>query len=99
MNSRSEWDYNIDMEDQDNSAVVWFLAGAAIGATVALLFAPQSGTETRRRIKERASEGREALNESGRDLAGRGRDLFEKGKRLADEAADIFDRGRKMVQG
>jgi gas vesicle protein len=89
----------MDMEDQDNSPVVWFLAGAAIGATVALLFAPQSGSETRRRIKQKASEGREALGETGRDLAGRGRDLFEKGKRLADEAAEIFDRGRRMAQG
>lgn len=87
------------MEDQDNSPVVWFLAGAAIGATVALLFAPQSGVETRRRIKQKASEGRDALGETGRDLADRGKDLFEKGKRLADEAADIFDRGRRMVQG
>lgn len=87
------------MEDQENSPVVWFLAGAAIGATLALLFAPQSGTETRRRIKAKATEGRDALGDTSRDLAGRGRDLFEKGKRLADEAADIFDRGRRMVQG
>ncbi len=87
------------MEDQDNSRVVWFLAGAAIGATVALLFAPQSGEETRKRIRAKASEGREALGETGRDLAGKSRDLFEKGKRLADEAADMFDRGRKMAQG
>jgi gas vesicle protein len=87
------------MEDQENSPVVWFLAGAAIGATLALLFAPQSGTETRRRIKAKANEGRDAIGDTSRDLAGRGRDLFEKGKRLADEAADIFDRGRRMVQG
>lgn len=87
------------MEDQDNSSVVWFLAGAAVGATVALLFAPQSGAETRRRIKARAGEGRESIGEVGRDLAGKSRDLFEKGRRLADEAADIFDRGRKMAQG
>ncbi|MCC6536688.1 MAG: YtxH domain-containing protein [Bryobacterales bacterium] len=87
------------MEDQDNSRVVWFLAGAAIGATVALLFAPQSGEETRRRIRVKANEGREALGETGRDLAGKSRELFEKGKRLADEAADMFDRGRRMAQG
>ncbi len=89
----------MEMEDQDNSRVVWFLAGAAVGATVALLFAPHSGTETRRRLKQKASDGREAIGETGRDLAGRSRELFEKGKRLADEAADIFDRGRRMAQG
>lgn len=87
------------MEDQDNSRVVWFLAGAAIGATVALLFAPQSGEETRKQIRAKANEGREALGETGRDLAGKSRELFEKGKRLADEAADMFDRGRRMAQG
>jgi gas vesicle protein len=87
------------MENQDDSRVVWFLAGAALGATVALLFAPQSGEETRRRIKSKAAEGREAIGESGRDLAGKSRELFEKGKRLADEAAEIFDRGRRMAQG
>lgn len=87
------------MEDQDNSPVVWFLAGAAIGATVALLFAPHAGADTRLRIKRRASEGKDTLGETGRDLANRGRDLFEKGKKLADEAADIFDRGRRMAQG
>jgi len=31
-----------------------FLAGAVVGAGVALLFAPASGTDTRRRIKEKA---------------------------------------------
>lgn len=89
----------MDMENQDSSPVVWFLAGAAVGATVALLFAPQSGAETRQRIKAKASEGRESIGDTGRDLAGKGRDLFEKGKRLADEAAEIFDRGRRMAQG
>ena len=89
----------MDMEDQDSSPVVWFLAGAAMGATVALLFAPQAGHETRRRIKQKASDGREALGETGRDFAGKSRDLFEKGKRLADEAAEIFDKGRRMAQG
>jgi gas vesicle protein len=78
--------------------VVWFLAGAAIGATVALLFAPASGEETRRRISQRATEGRDALAETGKDLLDRGRDLYDKGRKLADEAADMFDRGKRLVQ-
>ncbi len=89
----------MDMENQASSPVVWFLAGAAVGATVALLFAPHSGSETRQRIKAKAAEGRESIGETGRDLAGKGRDLFEKGKCLADEAAEIFERGRRMAQG
>jgi gas vesicle protein len=85
-------------ENIDASKVVWFLAGAAIGAAVALLFAPASGQETRRRIGKRASEGREALTETGRDLLDKGRDLYDKGRKLADEAAEMFDRGKRLVQ-
>ena len=35
------------------------LIGAAIGASVALLYAPQSGPETRRLVKEKALEVKE----------------------------------------
>jgi len=88
------------MADQiDTSKAVWFLAGAAIGATLALLFAPASGEETRRYIGRKADEGREGLADTGRDLLDKGRDLYDKGRKIADEAADMFDRGRRLVQG
>lgn len=87
------------MPEDNSNKVVWFLTGAAIGAAVALLYAPQSGEETRRQLRKSADEGREQLTESGRELVDRGRDLYEKGRTMADEAADMFDRGRRMVQG
>lgn len=37
------------------------LAGVAIGATVGLLLAPQSGKETRKQIKRRAKKARKDL--------------------------------------
>jgi gas vesicle protein len=82
---------------EDNGKFVWFIAGAAIGASIALLYAPQSGNETRRLIKRRARKHGEQLADTGRDLADRGRELFEKGRGLADDAAELFERGRKMV--
>jgi gas vesicle protein len=85
---------------QDNSGkVLWFLAGAAIGSTIALLLAPQSGRETRRIIKKKTREGREALAESSRDLMDKGRELYDKGRRVADDAAELFERGRRLVEG
>ncbi len=84
---------------EDNGKFVWFVAGAAIGATVALLYAPQSGREMRRTIKRKAREGREALSESGREWMEKGRELYEKGLRVADEAADLIERGRRIVEG
>ena len=49
------------MAQDNNGKLLWFLAGSAIGATIALLYAPQTGRETRRIIKRRTREGREAL--------------------------------------
>ena len=87
------------MADNENSSVVWFVAGAAIGATIALLFAPQSGSETRRVIRRKAREGREVIAEQGQDLAERGRELFDRGRKIADEAAEIFEHGKKLAEG
>ena len=87
------------MEEENGNRVVWFLAGAAVGATIALLYAPHSGEVTRRKITRRAQESREAIEDSGREMIDRGRELYEKGRKIADEAADIFERGRKLVQG
>ncbi|PYT15192.1 MAG: YtxH domain-containing protein [Acidobacteria bacterium] len=84
---------------QDNTGkFVWFIAGAAIGAAIAILYAPQSGSETRRLIKQKTREGREALAEGGRDLVEKGRDLYEKGRRVAEDAAEMFERGRRLVE-
>ena len=85
---------------QDNGdRLIWFLTGAALGASVALLYAPQSGEKTRRLITRKAREGGEVISDSGRDLMDKGRELFEQGRKVADEAADLFERGRKMVEG
>jgi gas vesicle protein len=85
---------------QDNGErIMWFAVGAAIGAAVALLYAPQSGDRTRRLISRKAKEGRDVLSDSGRELLDRGRDLYEKGRRVADDAADLFERGVRKVQG
>ncbi len=80
------------MERDSNTNVVWFLAGAALGAAIALLYAPQSGQETRRLIAKKTNEGRDALTE-------RSRELYDRGRELADEAAELFERGKKLAQG
>jgi gas vesicle protein len=85
---------------QDNGdRVLWLLLGAALGATVALLYAPQPGEKTRRLISRKAREGREILEDRGGDLLDKGRDLYKQGRRVADEAADLIERGRKIVEG
>jgi gas vesicle protein len=87
------------VEDEGGSKLSWFLAGAAMGAGVALLYAPKSGRETRRYINQKAEESRDAITETGREVYERGKDIYEKGRKVADEAAELFERGRKLVRG
>lgn len=70
------------MADTDNtsgSILLAFVLGAAAGATIALLYAPASGEETRRKLAARAREGREkveALAREGRDFVEQTRKEF-----------------------
>jgi len=88
------------MSHHDNgSKAIWFLTGAAIGAAIALLYAPQSGRDTRRFIRKKTEAGREALAEAGKEIADRGKEYYDKGRQLAEEAGELLERGRKIVTG
>ena len=87
------------MARDNGSNLVWFTAGAAIGATIALLYAPQTGKDTRRYLGKKTRQSREALADAGGDLADKAKELFDKGRHMADEAADLFERGRKIIEG
>ena len=87
------------MPRNNGESLVWFLIGAAAGAGVALLYAPQSGDRTRRLLGRKLAEGREALEDQGNDLLEKSRELFEKGRKVADDAAELFEKGRSMVKG
>ena len=54
-------------EDGHAGAVLMaFVLGAVSGAAVALLWAPSAGEETRRRLNEKAQEGRERASDAAR---------------------------------
>jgi gas vesicle protein len=58
------------MSQNGNSAgnvLMAFAIGAIAGAAVALLYAPSSGEETRRRLAQKAREGREKAETIARD--------------------------------
>jgi gas vesicle protein len=70
------------MNDQ-GKLVVTFLTGLAIGAGLALLFAPQSGEDTRGWISDTVED--EAYK------------LRRKAKRSLDEVQDALERGEQKV--
>lgn len=72
-----------------------FLLGAALGAGLALLFAPQAGEETRAELRRTARK----VKRRARDLADSGRDAAEELVRTGRDAArDIADSGRDAVR-
>ena len=71
--------------------LVAFMAGAALGAAVALLFAPATGGDTRRYLNERAREGRDRAAEAARRKA-------EAVNRVRQNLSTAFDRARQQAQ-
>jgi gas vesicle protein len=68
-----------------------FAAGAALGAAVALLFAPAKGDETREFLSQRAKEGRDRAAEAAKQ----GREIVNRSRETLTTA---FDRAREQFQ-
>jgi gas vesicle protein len=85
-------------QNDTGTLVAWFIGGAALGAAVALLLAPNSGEVTRNRLSKTAKKGRRALSESSQEVIEKGRELYERGRELAEEAADLFEKGRAIAE-
>jgi len=88
-----------EQEDDSVSRLAWFLTGAAIGAAVAILYAPKSGADTRKYISDQAQKGKQAVSDTSKDIVDASKEMFDRGRRLVDEASDLFDRARKLVKG
>lgn len=86
--ARQDDDEIVYVRDDSGAGVRWFLAGAVLGGALALLFAPQSGKETRRQIRRKARDLRDMAEDGLEDLGER----FEEGKdRVREEAGRMKD--------
>lgn len=66
------------------SVFLSFLLGGAVGAGLALLLAPQSGTETRRKIKDFAEDMKDRVGST----VEKGKDFFEQKKSVIATAVE-----------
>jgi gas vesicle protein len=75
------------MSDRDEfgAFLVGFVVGGLTGAVVALLFAPQSGEETRALIKDKSIELRDRATHSAEDLIARAEATAAEYRARADE--------------
>ena len=93
------------MSDKDSygSFLVGFLVGGLVGAVVALLYAPQSGEETRGVIKDKTIELKDksviALEETYHKAEAVGKDAYQKAETAGKEAVTKAQDLLKTAQG
>ena len=73
------------------TVLVAFALGALAGAAVALLYAPAPGEDTRRRLSDKAREGRRRVG----DVARQGADLL---RQKQEDLAEAIDRGVEVFE-
>jgi gas vesicle protein len=79
------------MSDRDDfgAFLVGVLVGGITGAAVALLFAPQSGTETRAMIKEKAIELKDKTTEGVEEAYAKAEQAAREARMRADELSKV----------
>ena len=75
-------------ERSGGNGILWFLTGLGIGAVVGILYAPQSGTETREILMQKAEEGREFVRRRSKEARDQAEKWAERGKQVYNEQKD-----------
>jgi gas vesicle protein len=85
------------MSERNHQALIGALlliAGGTAGAAAALLFAPQSGRRTRRKISRSLRHVRDQAERSSKDAADRLQDLLEN---ISDQTESLVGRGEAVA--
>jgi gas vesicle protein len=91
-------------EERGNAPAILlaFLLGGAVGAGLALLFAPLSGRETRERIKDLAEEVKEKAEGAIDDIRDKVRETLDVGKKALEEKKSVvtaaFEAGKDAME-
>lgn len=78
------------MSNNTSKTMLIFIAGAAIGAALGILLAPDKGSETRRKLMEKGSD-------FGDSIAGFGETVKEKFNDVVEGMKGSFDRQKNSM--
>jgi gas vesicle protein len=86
----------------DERKLSYFFLGMGIGVAVGILFAPKSGEETRRLLREKADEGKDYIKKRGDGLIESAGEIVDRGKsavsRQKDQLAAAVEAGRQAYR-
>jgi gas vesicle protein len=74
---------------------IYFLVGGFVGATVALLFSPKTGEQTREFLENKYKEGSERLSETARQGKER---VSEKSLEMAGRVTENINKGKEVLR-
>jgi gas vesicle protein len=77
-----------------SKTLLGFLAGAAVGTILGILFAPDKGTETRRKIGETSGDLTDSLKSKFSDFVDSIKDSYQG---VRDEAENLADQGASKM--
>jgi gas vesicle protein len=92
---RFEMDEPYVVIEKRDGSVGSLLLGIALGAGIALLFAPQSGMQTRRALTKRAKRAKRAATDLADDVTGKVEDTFQQAR---DRVENSIDSARRAIE-
>jgi len=75
-----------------------FIAGAMLGAGLALLYAPKTGKEVREKVSDFTDDAMAKMREFGSETQERVKSSFYKGKNIAEEKAENLASAGKSIK-
>ena len=86
-------------KDNLGSNLVFFLLGAATGAAIALLYAPQEGEATRRYLADKTGEVKDKATEAATTIANQAKDKYATVAQQAKETyANVATQAKSKVE-
>jgi len=73
-----------------SAIAVGFLLGGALGASLALLFAPEAGRRTRERLRDWAADVRDKTSDVSAELRDKAEDVLKRSREVFEEKKSIL---------
>ncbi|MGV9004299.1 YtxH domain-containing protein [Flavobacterium sp.] len=85
-----------------SNVLLGIIGGLAAGAILGILYAPEKGSETRKKISKKSGDIKDNLKESFNDLLSNVEDkynnLASKGSKMVDDASDNLEKMNKELK-